>query len=152
MEFLGQTVPERIAELERRLATIPDPQARLGWLVERARTRPSLPAVDRMDQHLVPGCRVRTWWVPSWRDGRCRFGGDSDAVTLKAFTTLLSDLCDGAEPDEILGADFSFLEGSGLLRHLTDSRRATAIRIVESARTFAEACRTGGGAGAGRAV
>lgn len=138
MEFHGQTVGERIGELERHLATIPDPQARLGWLVERVRTRPPLPAADRLEAHLVPGCRVRTWWVPAWRDGRCRFGGDSDAVTLKAFAGLLADLCDGAEPSEILEADFSFLERLALLRHLTDSRRATALRIVDAARAFAK--------------
>jgi cysteine desulfuration protein SufE len=140
MNFSGATVSARIAELVGCLEAIPDPQARLGWMVERVRNRPSLPAAFRLEEHLVPGCRVRTWWVASWEQGTCRFAADSDAVTLKALAGTLAELCDGAAPVEIIGADFGFLKRLGLLRHLTDSRQVTALKIVDSARSFAERC------------
>ncbi len=148
MNFSGVAVADRIAELVGRLESIPDPQARLGWMVERARSRPPLPAASRLEEHLVPGCRVRTWWVATWENGTCRFAADSDAVTLKAFAVLLADLCDGAPPGEIAGADFGFLGRLGLLRHLTDSRQATALRIVEAAKDFAGRCAAGQAASA----
>jgi cysteine desulfuration protein SufE len=148
MNFSGVAVDDRIAELLGRLESIPDPQARFGWMVERARDRPPLPDSSRLEEHLVPGCRVRTWWVASWEHGACRFAADSDAVTLKSFAVLLADLCDGAPPDEIVRADFGFLGRLGLLRHLTDSRQATALRIVDSAKAFAGRCAAGQAASA----
>jgi cysteine desulfuration protein SufE len=126
----------RRAELVATLEAIRDPQARLSWVVERARSQPRLPPDRFQEVDLVPGCRVRIWWRARLENGRCRFESDSDAVTLKAMAALISDLCDGASPEELAQADLDFLERLGMLRQLAESRQATVLRIVELARGF----------------
>ena len=136
MELNVPSLAARRAELVATLEAIRDPQARLGWVVERARSRPRLPPERLREEDLVPGCRVRIWWRARFENGRCRFEADSDAVTLKAMAGLIADLCDGASQAEVAQADFDFLERLGLLRQLAESRQATVLRIVELARGF----------------
>lgn len=124
------------AELTVRLAGIRDPQARLAWVLEQARLRPHLPEALRQEQHRVTGCLVRLWFVPEFRDGRCWFQSDSDAVSLRALTGLLCALANGGEPAEVAQFDHVFLEQLGLLRQLAESRRATVLRVAEMIREF----------------
>jgi cysteine desulfuration protein SufE len=121
------------------LARLRDPQARFMWAVERARQRPQLPEQLRVDTHRVTGCQVRLWLVAEFAGGRCRFRTDSDAVTLKAMTGLLCDLCSDGTPAEIVALDFAFLDQLGLLRQLAENRRVTVLRVAEQIRAFAAA-------------
>ena len=128
------------ARLEQLLATLTplrDPQARFAWAVERARQRPPLPEELRVEAHRVAGCQVRLWFVAEFAAGRCRFRTDADAVTLKAMTGLLCDLCSDGTPAEIAAQDFAFLDQFGLLRQLAENRRATVLRVAEQIRAFA---------------
>lgn len=129
---------DRIIELQAALRSRRDSQSRLAWLIEDARQQPPLPVERRTDDRLVPGCQVRLWWVPAWQEGRCWFGADSDAVSLKALVGLLCRVYHGARPDEILAAPPVWLEETGLLRQLAESRRATVLRVQEMIREFAQ--------------
>jgi cysteine desulfuration protein SufE len=121
------------------LTRLRDPQARFAWAVEQARHRAPLPEELRIEAHRVTGCQVRLWFVPKFRDGRCWFRTDSDALTLKAMTGLLCELASGATPAEVAALDFAFLDQLGLLRQLAESRRATVLHVAEQIRTFAAA-------------
>jgi cysteine desulfuration protein SufE len=121
------------------LSALRDPQARLAWAVEQAKRRAPLPDVLRTDTHRVEGCLVRLWFVPEFRDGRCWFQSDSDAVTLKAMVGLLCEWSDGATPEEILTRGSAPLDRLGLLRQLAENRRATVLRVAGQIRDFATA-------------
>ena len=137
MEDSSQTAGGLRRELLATLAGIRDPQARLQWMVDRARHRPALPDADRREEHRVAGCQVRLWWVAEDRDGRCWFRSDSDAVTLKALTGLLAECYSGEKPAEVVADPPSFLGELGLLRQLAESRRATVLRVAEGMLGFA---------------
>lgn len=130
-------LPSRSAALAEVLATIPDPQARFGWLIEQARTRPLLPAELRRDEYRVPGCQVRLWFVPDYRDGCCWFQLDSDAVSLKAIGGLICDFYHGQPPAAILENAPEFLNELNLGTNLAESRRRTVWRVREMIRDFA---------------
>ena len=131
------TLAGRQSRLEAQLRALRDPQARFGFLVERARTQPPLPDTLRLDNHRVTGCQVRLWLVSAFQDGLCRFCCDSDAVTLRAFVGALCELTDALPPAEVRRLDAAFLEELGLLRQLAESRRATILRVAEQIREFA---------------
>lgn len=130
----------RMAEWSSRLTALGDPQARLAHLVEAARGGPSLPAEDRLETHRVQGCLVRTWWIAQWRDGRCWFRTDSDAMTLKCLAGVIAGLASGGTPDEIAALDFSPLDTLGLLRQLAENRQRTIRGLITSTREFARQC------------
>jgi len=117
-----------------------DPQARFAWAVEQARCRSHLPDSLRSEANRVEGCQVRLWFVPEFREGRCWFQTDSDAVTLRAMSGLLCDLANGAKPEELISWQPDFLERLGLVKQLADNRRATVARMALKIREFAERC------------
>ncbi len=114
------------------LAALRDPQQRLQWIVERARTRLPLPESARTDAHRVQGCMARLWWVAEPRGNRWHLAADSDAVTLKALVGLIAECYDGETSHGILDDPPDFLERLGLLRQLAENRRATVLRVARS--------------------
>ena len=135
---LGQTsLAFREQMLVDRLLPLKDPQARFAWAVDQTRLRSALPDPLRQEHFRVQGCLVRLWLVPEFREGRCWFQTDSDAVTLRAFSGMLCDLASGALPEELIAWNPEFLERLGLLRQLADNRRATVGRVAELIRGFA---------------
>lgn len=122
---------ERISRLTQTLESFRDSQARFALLTEWARRRSPLDPAWRLEKFRVPGCQVRLWWVPRFDEGRCWFGSDSDALTLKAVTGLLADVYSGCTPEDILRNPPDFLDRLGLLRPLAENRAATVRRVVE---------------------
>lgn len=128
--------PQR--QLIERYRAIPDAQARFAAVVEAAKRRPMLPDEFRIDAFRVEGCQVRIWLVPEYREGRCWFRTDSDAVSLKAIGGLLCDLYSGETPDAVVSQSSAVLTELGLLPQLAESRRRTLRRMHEKIRTFAQ--------------
>lgn len=136
---LPGTLAEREAALVATLMRLRDPQTRFAWLVEQARERPHLADDLRLDGHRVTGCQVRLWWIPGFRDGRCWFQSDSDAVTLRALTGMWCDLASGASPAELAGWNPDFAVRLGLIRQMAESRQSTVLRVVEMIRDYGAA-------------
>ena len=126
------------------LLQIGDSQQRLARLVEEARRRPSLAPALRLEAHRVEGCLVRVWFVPEFRDGRCFFHCDSDAVSLKAVGGLLCDLYSGHSSEEIAASSSGVLEQLTIQHQLAENRQRTIARIEEKIRSFAEEQQTKG--------
>ena len=139
VNLAGESLAERAATLMAALGGLLDSQARFALLVERARTRPLLSPEFRLDEFRVPGCQVRTWLVPTFRDGRCWFQLDSDAASLKAVGGLLCDFYNGQSPVDVQQESPHFLETLGLGGNLAENRRRTVWRIRELIRDFATA-------------
>ena len=138
---LTRLPPTLLEHQQQRLAPllqIGDSQQRLARLVEEARRRPALAAALRVEAHRVEGCLVRVWFVPEFRDGRCYFQCDSDAVSLKAVGGLLCDLFSGQTADEIAAGSSGVLGQLTILPQLAENRQRTIVRIEEKIRRFAE--------------
>ena len=130
------TLAEKQRRLLAELAPLADTQARLAWLIERARERPLLPAKFRIDSNRVEGCLSKLWFVTEFRDGRCWFQSESDSLFVKAIAGLLCDFYSGHTPEEIAAHEPAFLAGLGFSHHLTPSRRNTLGRVWQKIRAF----------------
>jgi cysteine desulfuration protein SufE len=120
------------------LLQIGNPQQRLARVMHAA---PKLPPIEpelRTEGHRVEGCLVRVWFVPEFREGKCFFRCDSDAVSLKAVGGLLCQLYSGHAPEEIAATQMGFLKPLGILQQLAENRRRTILRIEEKIRHFAQ--------------
>jgi cysteine desulfuration protein SufE len=130
---------EKQVRLTTQLAALKNGQDRLALLVDQAKKRPALAPEFRADANLIPGCLAKLWFMPSFRDGQCFFGCDSDSLIVKAIAGLLCDFYSGHAPAEILAHDPGFLAPLGITQHLTPNRRNALSKIWERIRQFAEA-------------
>jgi len=131
------TLPEKEHRLIAELASLPETQARLAWLIENARQRPLLPPELRVDANRVEGCLSALWFVPEFRDGRCWFRTESDSLFVKAMAGLICDFYSGRTPEEITAHDPGFLSKIGFSHHLTPTRRNTLGRVGARIQAFA---------------
>jgi cysteine desulfuration protein SufE len=131
---------EKKDKLVEELTLFPDPQERLAYIMEKARSMPALPDEFRQDAFLIEGCQSQLWLVPKFEDGRCFFATDSDAVITKGVAGLLTNLYTEAEPGEILENEPDFLAEVGITQHLTPNRRNGLSNVWKRIRSFAESC------------
>jgi cysteine desulfuration protein SufE len=125
-------------ELQAALRAIRDPQERLGWLVERARLRPLMPAELRVEANRVHGCLSRLWLVMEFHDGVCRFQSESDSLIVKSIAGVLCDLYSDQTPQEIVSITPEFLAELGINQHLTPNRRNALSSVWDRIREFAQ--------------
>ncbi|MGF1452433.1 MAG: SufE family protein [Opitutales bacterium] len=136
---------ERIDELVDELSVMEDPQERFGYLIDCAREKPPLPDELKTEPFRIPGCQSQLWLAPSFKDGRCYFAVDSDAVITKGVAGLLAELYSDAPPAEILQHEPDFLAQVGITQHLSPNRRNGLSNVWARIKSFAESCQAEAG-------
>jgi cysteine desulfuration protein SufE len=119
------------------LLLIEDPQERLAAVVDRARSRPALTAVERSEANRVKGCISAAWVVSELREHRCHFRSDADSPLVRGLVALLCDLYSGATPAEVAATEPAILEQTGLTRSLSPTRLNGLRSVRAKIRDFA---------------
>jgi len=134
------TLAEKRDELVDDLSIIEDPQERFAYIIDNARSLPGLEDAFKVEAFRVEGCQSQLWLAPSFRDGKCFFGTDSDAVITKGVAGLLTELYSGFPPEDILEVPPDFLAEVGITQHLTPNRRNGLSNVWNKIKAFAEHC------------
>lgn len=131
-------INERFQKLQKLIESLPDPQDRLEYFVELAGEF-SLPESQKHDCFLVPGCISRLWLVPEFREGRCYFTCDGDAVLPKGVARALLKVFSGSTPNELLAFDAHSINELGITELLGANRRNALTHVVTAVQNFARA-------------
>lgn len=83
----------------------------------------------RNADHLIKGCQSQVWLDARMKDGKVYFSADSDSLITKGMIALFIHVLNGEKPDDILTADMSFIEKTGLKEHLAPTR-ANALNLM----------------------
>lgn len=132
------SLAEKQLQLTAELTAHKNGQDRFALLMEKAKQRPALPAEERTEANLIPGCLAKLWLAASFRDGKCFFACDSDSLVVKAIAGLLCEFYSGHTPTDILAHDPKFLAPLGITQHLTPNRRNALSKVWERIQQFAE--------------
>lgn len=89
------------------------------------------------EQNLIDGCQSRVWLQCDMKDGLLVFTADSDALIVKGIIALLIQVISGHTPQEILDADFYFIERIGLREHLSPTRSNGLLAMVRQIKAYA---------------
>jgi len=116
------TLAEKQQQMIDDLALIENPQERLSAVVDRAKSRPSLPETERTEANRVRGCVSLAWIVGEVRDGRCHFRCDADSPLVRGLLVLICDLYGGATPVEVAATEPVLFEKLGLTKNLSPTR------------------------------
>lgn len=108
---------------------------RYEYLVELGRRLPPLPETARVEDNRVKGCMSQVW-VSAYRDpeakDRIRYHGECDTTIIRGVLTLLIQLVDRRNIDEIERLDVDeFFERLRLDDHLSPNRHVGVFAIVE---------------------
>ena len=111
-------------------------------LIDLGNSLPPLEEKYKTESNLIEGCQSRVWLQADYEDGKIIFKGESDAVIVKGFVSLLINVLSGHTPQEILDTDLYFIEQIGLKEHLSPTRSNGLVAMVKQMRMYALAYRT----------
>jgi len=133
------TLTRRREELIAELEPFADHHERFQYVIDRAKSAPTLPAELRLDAFLIEGCTSNLWLVPSLEEGICRFRCDADSLITKGVASLVCAFYDGAPAKEVAATDADFLSAVGITQHLSPNRRNGLASLVGRIRAFGRA-------------
>ena len=91
-------------------------------LIEFGNNISKLEQYDRIEKNLIKGCQAQVWLVCKIENRKLILRGDSDAIITKGLVGLLIAVYNGVSPKEVVNSDSSFLEKTGLSKHLSMTR------------------------------
>ncbi len=120
------------------LSIIEDPHERLGYIIDMGKTADGLEDSLKTEKYRIEGCISNLWLVPEFKDGKCYFSADSDAMVTKGFANLLCELYSGHTPTEVQTVDPDFLSEVGITQHLSPNRRNGLTQVGQRIQSFAK--------------
>ena len=109
------------------------------YLIELGKSVPVIEESGKHDSNLIKGCQSRVWLNATFKDGILYFTADSDAIITKGIISLLIRVYSGKTPEEILGADISFIEKIGLQENLSPTRANGLLSMIRQIKYYAAA-------------
>ena len=91
-----------------------------------------LPAMDQTlltEDRLIRGCQSQVWLEAAKEGNKIRFVADSDSLITKGMVAIFVRILDDESADDILTADMSFIDKTGLKEHLAPTR-ANALNLM----------------------
>lgn len=125
----GMSIAQKQAELLDELALFQDWTERYEYVIGLGKKLSPMDDAAKSADHLIKGCQSQVWLDATSEDGRIRYVADSDSLITKGMIALFVRVLDGETADEILTADMSFIDQSGLKEHLAPTR-ANALSLM----------------------
>jgi cysteine desulfuration protein SufE len=92
----------------------------------------------KTEEHTINGCQSLVWLTAEKKDNKIYYTADSDSLILKGMIALLLRVVNKQHPQDIINADFYFLEETGLKSHLSPSRVNGITAIIHQIKTNAK--------------
>ncbi|WP_035606737.1 SufE family protein [Haloferula sp. BvORR071] len=123
------SIAEKQQEVLEELSFFPDWQERYEYVIGLGRKLAAMPEESKTADRLIKGCQSQVWLDAKLEDGKVQYLADSDSVITKGMIALFVRVLDGGTPDEILSADMTFIDKTGLKEHLAPTR-ANALNLM----------------------
>lgn len=123
------TIAEKQDQLIDDLAIFQDWTERYEYVIGLGKKLPPMDEAAKNPEHLIRGCQSQVWLDAAAENGRVSYYADSDSLITKGMIALFVQVLDGETPDDILTADMSFIDRTGLKEHLAPTR-ANALSLM----------------------
>ena len=118
---LSSTPASREQDLIDSFSIIPDPHERMSAIVAGC-SGPGIPAEERREEDLVPGCVSRVWLTGTVVDGLLQLRWDAGSPLVRGLAGLVCKVYEGTAPQEAAIYRTNILTGLKLDRQLSPTR------------------------------
>ena len=132
-----KSIKEKITYYKESLDLFYDGMEKYKFLIDQAKNAKKFPEEFRNETFKVSGCQAQVWLVPIYDKNKLSFHYDSDAFISKGMITILCDIYENREPEEIINSDFNLLNMLNLDILLTPGRRNGVYSMLEKIKEYA---------------
>ena len=108
-----------------------DWEGKYEHLIDLGRHLPLIDKQYKTDDRLIKGCQSKVWLRSEVKDEKIFFTGDSDAIITKGIVALMIRVISGHTADEIINAQFEFINKIGLIEHLSPTRSNGLVSMLK---------------------
>lgn len=123
------TISERQNELLEELSFFQDWTERYEYVIDLGKKLPPMPEERQTEDKLIKGCQSQVWLDADYDGEKINYLADSDSLITKGMIALFVRTMNEASPEEVLAADMSFVDRTGLKEHLAPTR-ANALNLM----------------------
>ncbi len=123
------TIAEKQQELLDELSLFQDWTERYEYVIGLGKQLPAMDEELKTSERLIEGCQSQVWLDARCEDGHVHYAADSDSLITKGMIALFVRVLDDESPEQILTADLSFIDQTGLKEHLAPTR-ANALNLM----------------------
>ncbi|MEM9081726.1 MAG: SufE family protein [Verrucomicrobiota bacterium] len=123
------TIAEKQQQLLDELALFQDWTERYQYVIDLGKKLSPMATELQTPDKLIKGCQSQVWLDSQFSDGKMNYLADSDSLITKGMIALFVRVLDRQSPDDILQADMSFIDRTGLKEHLAPTR-ANALTLM----------------------
>lgn len=132
-----RSIKEIEAEIITEFGYFEDWMDKYNYLIDMGKTIPIIDPKYKTESNLISGCQSRVWLHAIYDNGRISFTADSDAVITKGIANLLIRVMNNQTVDEVLNAEFDFVEKIGLKEHLSPTRSNGLMSMIKQMKLYA---------------
>jgi len=125
------TITEKQQELLDELDLFQDWTERYEYVIGLGKKLAPMDEGLHTEDRLIKGCQSQVWLESTTEDGKMHYLADSDSVITKGMIALFVRILDNESPDDVLSADLSFIDKTGLKEHLAPTR-ANALTLMSA--------------------
>ncbi|MDA7619283.1 SufE family protein, partial [bacterium] len=123
------TITEKQQELLTELDLFQDWTERYEYVISLGKKLAPMNEELQTSDRLIKGCQSQVWLDSSSQDGKMCYLADSDSVITKGMIALFVRVLNGESPEDVITADLSFIDQTGLKEHLAPTR-ANALTLM----------------------
>jgi cysteine desulfuration protein SufE len=125
------SIAEKQEQILEELSLFQDWTERYEYVISLGKQLEPMSESAKTAEHLIKGCQSQVWLDATREGEKVHFTADSDSVITKGMIALFVRVLDRESPDDILRADLSFIDRTGLKEHLAPTR-ANALNLMAS--------------------
>lgn len=123
------TITESQNELLDDLSIFQDWTERYEYVIGLGKKLTPMEDTAKSADKLIQGCQSQVWLDAENQDGKIIYHADSDSLITKGMIALFVKTLSGQPAEDILTADMSFIDKTGLKEHLAPTR-ANALNLM----------------------
>jgi cysteine desulfuration protein SufE len=137
------TIQEIQSEIVDDFSFLPEWDERYTYLIEIGQKMAAMPAEYKTEENIVRGCQSTVWLACECREGVVYLQADSDSLIVKGLAALLMKVFSEQQAEDVVKANLTFFEQTGLNKHLSSQRANGLMAMIEAIKKFAAGCAAG---------
>ena len=119
-----------------------DMEMTVFYIMELGQKLPMMREEDKTEENLVKGCQSKVWLTAKMENDRIYFTADSNTAITKGLVSLLIRIFAGQSPDDILHAELTFMQKTGMERFIGTQRSNGFAAMIKQMKLYALAFKT----------
>lgn len=108
-----------------------------NYLIKLGKDLPSIDPKYKIEDNLIRGCQVKTWFYPTFKDGQVFYNIDCLSAMIKGIIALLIRILSGQKPEDIKNADLYFIDKIGLSEDFSPRRDNSLFKLMNKMKSTA---------------